>query len=313
VQCLAAKLGRCAAQLGVSDRPSVERIAENWVPVLGEVYADLMGPPCLETATNQRTSVQKLDRFEVCDRPLPTVAARGELFSMGGVSSVERVIRDRLRGPAKGNREIRALEGVLLKHLDQPLMRCGCLGDDHHPAGVLVEAVDDSRAYGVRSSLNLAVMEQRVDECPVRMTGRGMNHEARRLVEDQQMGVLEQNLQGNVLGLGVHGSGWGRVNRDLGTSHRFRLTRDDLAGLLDAPLLDPALRRARTRSRRSPPSSSASVSTVGAGADSAIRYSSLLMSWFALVCMSMFWNTQMPSSGSRLLQCSAIFATEASS
>jgi len=53
--------------------------------------------------------------------------------------------------------------------------------------------------------------------------------------------VLEEDLDRNVLGLGAHGLGRGRVDGDLRASHGLGLARDDLAGLLDAPLLDPSL------------------------------------------------------------------------
>lgn len=63
VKGLAPQLGADAAKLRVSDRLTVERIAQDRVPVLGEVHPNLMRASCFETATNQGASVQKLDRF----------------------------------------------------------------------------------------------------------------------------------------------------------------------------------------------------------------------------------------------------------
>ena len=63
VQRLAAELGRDLTELGVADRLPVEWITENRVPMLGEMHSNLMGSPCLQTTTNQRASVQKLDCF----------------------------------------------------------------------------------------------------------------------------------------------------------------------------------------------------------------------------------------------------------
>ena len=61
VKRLAPQLTRDSAQLRVPYRLPIERVAQDGVPVLGEMYPNLMGTPCLETATNQGASVQKLD------------------------------------------------------------------------------------------------------------------------------------------------------------------------------------------------------------------------------------------------------------
>lgn len=60
---LATQLGRDTAEIRVSDRFPVERIAEDRMPVLGEMHSNLMSSPSLETATNKGASVQKLDGF----------------------------------------------------------------------------------------------------------------------------------------------------------------------------------------------------------------------------------------------------------
>ncbi len=61
VKRLSPQLGGRTAKLRVPNRLSIERISEDWVPVFGEMHPNLMGAPCLETATNQSASVQKLD------------------------------------------------------------------------------------------------------------------------------------------------------------------------------------------------------------------------------------------------------------
>jgi len=109
VQRLAAQVGRDASQLRVADRCPVERIPEDRVPMLQEVNADLMSATCLETATNQGASVQKLDCFEVRDRSAAPVAARGEFLSMRRVPTVERIVRDRLWRPAERDRQVCSL------------------------------------------------------------------------------------------------------------------------------------------------------------------------------------------------------------
>jgi hypothetical protein len=51
---------------------------------------------------------------------------------------------------------------------------------------------------------SLDVVEQGVDQRAPRMTGRRMHHETGRLVQHQHMGVLEQDLERDVLGHELH-------------------------------------------------------------------------------------------------------------
>ena len=46
---------------------------------------------------------------------------------------------------------------MLLKHLDQPFVRCGRLRNHHHAAGVLVEAMDDAGTQRVGSAQHLLI------------------------------------------------------------------------------------------------------------------------------------------------------------
>jgi hypothetical protein len=50
-----------AAKHGIANRLPVERITEHRVSMIGEVNANLVGAPSFESATDERTSMQKLD------------------------------------------------------------------------------------------------------------------------------------------------------------------------------------------------------------------------------------------------------------
>jgi hypothetical protein len=162
------------------------------------------------------------------------------------------LVADRLGWPSKGDREIGPFQAVMLKHLDQPLVGLGALRYHHHPAGVLVEPVHDAGAQRIGAALHLGVVQQRVDERAVGVARSGVNHEAGGLVEDDQMVVLEQDLQGNRLGLGAHRLGRRRVNQDLRAIHSLGFPGNHLAGLLYPALLDPALERASREFRAAP-------------------------------------------------------------
>ena len=62
---------------------------------------------------------------------------------------------------------------------------------DHHAAGVLVEAMDDARAEHATDAREIgAVMEQRVDERPARVSRRGMHDHFGELGDDDEIAVI---------------------------------------------------------------------------------------------------------------------------
>ena len=68
--------------------------------------------------------------------------------------------------------------------------------DDERAAGFFVEAVHDSRAlFSADAGKVFAVREERVHERVLLMTGAGMNDEARGLVDDKEIVVLEKNVE----------------------------------------------------------------------------------------------------------------------
>ena len=68
-------------------------------------------------------------------------------------------------------------------------------GDDHHAGSVLVQPVHDPRA-GQRGQ-RLIEMQQRVLQRAVRVARRRMHHQARRLVDDDQVVVGVEDIQRN--------------------------------------------------------------------------------------------------------------------
>ena len=82
---------------------------------------------------------------------------------------------------------------------------CGVgLGGHHHPGGILVQPVDDARPGDATDTgqAGTAMVQQGVDEGAVRGPGGRVGGHARRLVQHDQVGVLEQDGQGQGLGLG---------------------------------------------------------------------------------------------------------------
>lgn len=77
-----------------------------------------------------------------------------------------------------------------------------CFGGDDAAGGILVEAVHDPGAFHAADAreLSLAMMEEGVDQGPVRIPGRGMHDEAGRLVGHNEVRVFVDDLEGDVLG-----------------------------------------------------------------------------------------------------------------
>jgi hypothetical protein len=77
-----------------------------------------------------------------------------------------------------------------------------CTGGDEAAAGVLIQAVDDARALLAADAREGGAMgKQGVDQGVARVARGGMDYEAGRLVDDQEVGVLEEDVERDILGL----------------------------------------------------------------------------------------------------------------
>ena len=75
-------------------------------------------------------------------------------------------------------------------------------GGDDEAAGIAVDAVDDAGALFAADAGETvaAVVEQGVDQGAVRVAGGRMDHQARGLVDHDDVVVLVDHVQGDVLG-----------------------------------------------------------------------------------------------------------------
>ena len=87
------------------------------------------------------------------------------------------------------------------------------LGDHHQPGGVLVEPVHDAgppHAADAREAV-AAMGDQRIDQGPVPWPAAGMNHQVARLVDDDHVVVLVDDIERDLLGRGLGRSGGGTL------------------------------------------------------------------------------------------------------
>ena len=125
---------------------------------------------------------------------------------------------------------------------DKPGVRRQVARHHHQAAGFLVEAVHNTGARQCRQVRG--VIQQRIQQRPVRIARRGMHHQPRRFVNDQQVVILVDHVQCDCLCL-AH-----RLHRDLGIDLHLLTALDDFTRLRHAtikrdlagadPLLQPA-------------------------------------------------------------------------
>ena len=130
------------------------------------------------------------------------------------------------------NRQISPLDRVVFELPGKTFVRLIGLCDYQQAGCVLVDPVDDARPRDAPDTgkLAFAMVEQRIDQRPVRISGCGMHYHAGRLVHDDQMLILEHNIDRDILrpGFGFDGR-WDadfkpRTSWNLGFRARHDLT-----------------------------------------------------------------------------------------
>ena len=112
---------------------------------------------------------------------------------------------------AGNNGSVRALDGMVGELNRETFVSPVRLGDDQQARGVLVDAMDDTGASYAPDAgkLPATMVEQGVDQRPVQVPRSRMDDEPRRLVDNDQVLVLEHDDKRNVLSdrLGRNGGG----------------------------------------------------------------------------------------------------------
>ena len=173
------------------------------------VHANLVGSSRLQTAFHERYVGESLQYTPVGDCLLGIGVLIEVVYPIYG--TVARVAREGTRdgtallgegAPDKGI--VGALGGVVEELLTKVRLRLGRLGDEQQPAGVLVNTVHQTY---------LGVVDVEVRLCLLEIVGKGVeqgvlvvavprvHHQARRLVDNQHIGVLIDYFKGDVLGL----------------------------------------------------------------------------------------------------------------
>ena len=208
--------GHRIGHLAASHRLAIHRIADHPVPEMRHVNADLVRAAGLQPAFHDAGK-----RRQPADhRPVGggiAAVRHHRLFLAVARRPAKRGLDPALgfRRHAPGDRQVVPVEIMRREHLGQLLVRGIAFRRHHHPGCVLVQPVDDARAHHPADAGQAvaAMGDQRVDEGAVGLARAGMDHHAGRLVEDDDVVVLEHDIQRDVLGLRCRLAHWRQQQR----------------------------------------------------------------------------------------------------
>ena len=174
----------------------VDRVARHRVAEGGEVDADLVGAARDQVELEERPAREPLAdpvagrRRPAVRRPRPSAVRSLRVAPDGRLDPADR------RGDAAlHQRQVGLADAARLELGHQRRLGGVVAGDDQQARGVAVEAVDDARPRDARdAAVVVAARQQGVDERAPPVPGRRVDDQAGRLVDDQQVVVLVDDL-----------------------------------------------------------------------------------------------------------------------
>src|ERR1700730_5044683 len=255
---------------------TVKGIPDQRMAPMGKMNPDLMRSAGGQTAfeTGRLRVKRMLDAITRNRRFAPAFPDHGHLLAVGGAAAdVAGDLAAARSRHTPHERRIGPVDPPLGKVARQSLVGGLGLGDNHQPAGVLVETVHDARPPDPADSgeARAAMADQGVDEGAVRVSRRRVDNQSCGLVDDDQMFILEADLQRHWLRdrdrVAILGQNYDEILAVMDPSRRLlqRYARAcDVAGF-DQPL-EPGPRQRRETERQH--AIEAQTGLVGAGGNS---------------------------------------------
>ena len=188
---------------------AIDRIAEQRMADRSHMDPHLVGPSRFEPAFDKRRLPQRADNSVVRHRPFAALILhdRDLLAVCGGAGERGVDCPGGRNRQARDDRQIAPLDAVRRELRGQPFMGDVGLGDDQQPGRILVDPVHDPRPRHPADAAKPpgAMVEQGVDQRAVEIARRRMDDHPGRLVDDQQMLVLEHDFQRDILRLVMRG------------------------------------------------------------------------------------------------------------
>ena len=186
---------------------AVDGIPRQRMADTGHVYADLVGAAGLELAGNVGEIAKA---FQHAPAGVGIARTRNFRGYDGHFFAVARVAAEVgfhkalvLFQVAVDDGMIDAVDAVHAELRAERLVRGIVFSHDQQSAGVLINTVDDTGPDRPADTRKLpgAMIEQCVDKCAVRVAGCGMHHHALGLVDDDQVGILVDDIERDILRL----------------------------------------------------------------------------------------------------------------
>ncbi len=175
----------------------IRTVTHHRVANVQQVNPDLVRAAGLQLGAQKVGCPPPLQALEVGDGTATALDHRhalavGRMPRKGGVHR-----ESLLRQVAPRDGQVAAADTTLAQRVRQPSVSLVVLGDQQQPRRILVQAVHDPRAQHPADSREVIhLVEQRVYQSTRAVAGRRMHHHPCRLVQDQQVRVLVQDVEG---------------------------------------------------------------------------------------------------------------------
>lgn len=175
---------------------AVERIADQGVPEVRHVDADLMRAPGLQFHSQECMGTKLPFHAIVADGRLATSAHRHACANLG-MSADGRIDGSAGNDDPLDQRQVFTRQGPFLQLVNQVTPGPFGLGHDQQPGSFLVQTMYDT---GPRQlSQFRRMVQQGIQQCPFRIAGSRMNDQSSRLVDDQYLVILVHDGQRDIL------------------------------------------------------------------------------------------------------------------
>lgn len=167
------------------------------------MHSDLVGTARFKTKLNETYPVliETLQNTPMCDSVTPSPPT-AHLLSLGRVAPYRAIDSPPLRGEKtvdKGN--IAPLDAMNFELGSQSVMGLVVLGGNHHPGGIFIEAVHNSRPQLSPHPRKVGTMvKQGIDKRPPLMARGRMHNHPGSLIYNNKMGVLIKDGNRDILG-----------------------------------------------------------------------------------------------------------------
>jgi hypothetical protein len=190
---------------------AIERVANDRVVKRGKVDTNLVGAPGVELNLDKRSGADAGEHVPV--RASFAGIGQGGGTAGGHAEAAFRVARDGQVDAAAvplqktvNESDVGLLDGAAAEGFAETGVRGVVFGDEDDPGGVLIEAMDQTRAQGIAANgKSLAAAQQGIDESAANVAGTSMDGHAGRLVDRENVGIFVENIKGDRFRFGTEG------------------------------------------------------------------------------------------------------------